>query len=97
MATGDIPFMWIRDSAVQWGALLPRMVHQPALRLLVEGAVRTQVSRCPVLPESLPNSKSLGLLQLAGLYDFARPLRQFLFIEVMVCNGVNLWHPEVLW
>ncbi|PSC76253.1 glycosyl hydrolase [Micractinium conductrix] len=42
VATGDIPFMWIRDSAVQLGALLPRMQQRPALRLLVEGAVRTQ-------------------------------------------------------
>ncbi|KAL4425793.1 hypothetical protein ABPG75_009809 [Micractinium tetrahymenae] len=42
VATGDIPFMWIRDSAVQLGALMPRMQQRPALRLLVEGAVRTQ-------------------------------------------------------
>jgi len=43
VATGDIPFMWIRDSAVQLGALMPRTAKHPALRLLVEGAVRTQV------------------------------------------------------
>lgn len=43
VATGDIPFMWIRDSAVQLGALVPRIPQRAALRLLVEGAVRTQV------------------------------------------------------
>ena len=43
VATGDIPYMWIRDSAVQLGPLVARMSHRPALRLLVEGAVRTQV------------------------------------------------------
>lgn len=43
VATGDIPFMWIRDSAVQLGALVPRIPQRPALRLLVDGAVRTQV------------------------------------------------------
>lgn len=42
VATGDIPFMWIRDSAVQLGALVPRIPQRAALRLLVEGAVRTQ-------------------------------------------------------
>lgn len=42
VATGDIPEMWIRDSAVQLGVLLPRISQRPALRLLVEGAVRTQ-------------------------------------------------------
>lgn len=35
--------MWIRDGALQLGALIPRMSSQPFLRLLVEGAVRTQV------------------------------------------------------
>lgn len=45
VATGDIPFMWIRDSAVQLGVLVPRIPQRPALRLLVEGAVRTQVTR----------------------------------------------------
>ena len=44
VATGDIASMWIRDSAVQLGTIVPRMTHQPALRLLVEGAVRTQAS-----------------------------------------------------
>lgn len=43
MATGDISEMWIRDSAVQLGMLLPRLEGRPSLRLLVEGAVRTQV------------------------------------------------------
>ena len=36
---------WIRDSAVQLGSLMPRMTRRPALRMLVEGAVRTQVGR----------------------------------------------------
>lgn len=44
VATGDIPAMWIRDSAVQLGSLIPRMAQQPALRLIVEGGVRTQAT-----------------------------------------------------
>ena len=43
VATGDIPYMWIRDSAVQLAPLVARMSRRPALRRLVEGAVRTQV------------------------------------------------------
>lgn len=51
VATGDIPAMWIRDSAVQLGSLIPRMAQQPALRLLVEGGVRTQVcDTCAAMP-----------------------------------------------
>ena len=49
VATGDIPYMWIRDSAVQLGPLVARMARRPALRLLVEGAVRTQVRPWPAL------------------------------------------------
>lgn len=43
MPTGDITESWTRDSAVQIGAIIPRMSQWPAVRLLVEGAVRTQV------------------------------------------------------
>eukprot|EP00887_Chlorella_sp_A99_P007759 scaffold20.g7759.t1 len=38
----DLPLMWIRDSAVQIGVLLPRLARRPALRLAVEGAIRAQ-------------------------------------------------------
>ena len=43
---GDLPLMWIRDSAVQIGVLLPRLAKRPALRRVVEGAIRAQVYTC---------------------------------------------------
>lgn len=42
VSTGDIPDEWIRDAAVQMGIYLPRVARQPALRRLIEGAIRTQ-------------------------------------------------------
>lgn len=42
VATGDIPEMWIRDSSVQVGIYLRRSLKRPALRILIEGALRTQ-------------------------------------------------------
>ncbi|EFN60034.1 hypothetical protein CHLNCDRAFT_49501 [Chlorella variabilis] len=42
VATGDLPLMWIRDSAVQISVLIPRMARQPQLRAVVEGAIRAQ-------------------------------------------------------
>jgi meiotically up-regulated gene 157 (Mug157) protein len=42
VATGDIDDMWIRDSSVQLGIYLPRMARRPALRRVLEGAIRTQ-------------------------------------------------------
>lgn len=39
---GDLPLMWIRDSAVQISVLIPRMARQPQLRAVVEGAIRAQ-------------------------------------------------------
>lgn len=34
--------MWIRDSAFQIGVLLPRLIDRPALRPIVDGALRAQ-------------------------------------------------------
>jgi uncharacterized protein len=42
VATGDIDDMWIRDSAVQLSIYFPRMASRPALRKVMEGAIRTQ-------------------------------------------------------
>lgn len=39
---GDINSMWIRDSAVQIGIYLPRIKKHPALRMVIEGAIRAQ-------------------------------------------------------
>jgi meiotically up-regulated gene 157 (Mug157) protein len=42
VSTGDIPYMWTRDSAVQMGIYVGRMHTQKWLRLIVEGAIRRQ-------------------------------------------------------
>lgn len=42
VATGDIAEMWLRDSSVQLGGLLPRIAAHPGFRGLVEGAIRVQ-------------------------------------------------------
>jgi meiotically up-regulated gene 157 (Mug157) protein len=42
VATGDIPYMWTRDSAVQMGLYVPRIQHQPWLNLIIQGAIRRQ-------------------------------------------------------
>lgn len=42
LAAGDLPLMWIRDSAVQIDVLLPRIAKRPALRRVIEGAIRAQ-------------------------------------------------------
>lgn len=41
-STGDLPLMWIRDSAFQIGVLIPKMKKRRALRDLVEGGIRMQ-------------------------------------------------------
>lgn len=40
VATGDIEDMWLRDSAVQLGIYLPRLSRHPALRRIMDGAIR---------------------------------------------------------
>jgi hypothetical protein len=40
--TGDIPAMWIRDSAVQMASYFPRISRRPAIRHMLEGAIRAQ-------------------------------------------------------
>lgn len=40
--TGDIPAMWIRDSAVQMASYFPRIGPRPALRQVLEGSIRAQ-------------------------------------------------------
>lgn len=42
LPAGDLPLMWIRDSAVQISVLLPRIAKRPALRRVIEGAIRAQ-------------------------------------------------------
>ena len=42
VATGDIDDMWIRDSAVQLSIYFPRISGRPALRRVIEGAIRAQ-------------------------------------------------------
>lgn len=40
--TGDIPAMWVRDSAVQMASYFPRIGRRPALRQTLEGAIQAQ-------------------------------------------------------
>jgi hypothetical protein len=40
--TGDIPAMWVRDSAVQMASYFPRISKRPGIRLVLEGAIRAQ-------------------------------------------------------
>ena len=40
--TGDIPAMWLRDSAVQMASYIPRIKRRPSLRTTIEGTIRAQ-------------------------------------------------------
>jgi hypothetical protein len=40
--TGDIPAMWLRDSAVQMASYFPRISKRPGMRQVLEGAIRAQ-------------------------------------------------------
>lgn len=42
VATGDIPEMWIRDSAVQIGVYIPLIHRRPFIQEIIEGAIRSQ-------------------------------------------------------
>lgn len=48
VATGDIPAMWLRDSANQLWPYLPYAKQDPSLRKLFEGLIRRQV-KCIIL------------------------------------------------
>lgn len=40
--TGDIPAMWLRDSAVQMASYFPRLLKRPGIKQVLEGAIRSQ-------------------------------------------------------
>lgn len=44
VSTGDIAAEWLRDSAVQMATYMPRVGQRPALRRVIEGAIRAQAN-----------------------------------------------------
>ena len=64
--------MWIRDSAFQIGVLLPKLARRPALRPVIEGALRTQAFY--VLQDPYANGFYPEWRHPAGHNDGDRPL-----------------------
>ena len=64
VATGGIDDMWIRDSAVQLSIYFPHLAARPALRRILEGAMRAQAppSLHPkAFPATFPHSPRKSL------------------------------------
>ena len=74
-AAGDLPLMWIRDSAVQISVLLPRIVKRPALRRVIEGALRAQafyITQVGGWVGGVATAVAAGLATLAPLLPVSR-------------------------
>lgn len=90
--------MWIRDSSVQLGVLLPRMQQRPALRPLVEGGVRTQVwrgfGRYASSDRAMPFRRGRGFdsLQRFPVHNAANRsgLQAFFIVQDAYANGYYL-------
>lgn len=72
VSTGDIPAMWVRDSAVQMASYLPRIHKRPAIRQVVEGAIRTQAYF--ILQDPWANAYNLKYVAPSSLPKYDRQL-----------------------
>eukprot|EP00879_Flechtneria_rotunda_P023909 GHRR01025321.1.p1 GENE.GHRR01025321.1~~GHRR01025321.1.p1 ORF type:complete len:482 (+),score=117.16 GHRR01025321.1:312-1757(+) len=70
--TGDIPAMWLRDSAVQMASYFPRVAKRPAIRIVLEGAIRVQSYF--ILQDPWANAYNPKYVPVKGLSKYNRQL-----------------------
>lgn len=70
--TGDIPAMWLRDSAVQMATYLPRVHKRPSIKHVLEGAIRSQAYF--VLQDPWANAYNPKYVPISSLSKYDRQL-----------------------